>query len=82
VLPGEVTVDPASLPDDERDRLGVARLPASLEAAIDHLAGCQVLATAMGAPLFEAFLAVRRAECARYAGASDPEIVAATRWRY
>jgi glutamine synthetase len=82
VLPDEVTVDPARLSDDLRTRLGVERLPARLEVAIDRLATCPVLATAMGAPLFDAFLAVRRAELARFAAASDAEIVAATRWRY
>jgi glutamine synthetase len=81
-LPQELTADPASLSGEERDRLGVARLPSNLPAAIEHLAGCEVLATAMGGLLFDAFLAVRRAEQARFAEASDSEIVAATRWRY
>jgi glutamine synthetase len=81
-LPDEVTADPDRLSDDERDRLGVERLPARLGVAIENLAGCEVLAAAMGSPLYDAFLAVRRAEQARFAGASDPEIVAATRWRY
>jgi glutamine synthetase len=82
LLPPELTADPALLSGDERDRLGVARLPSNLPVAIEHLAGCEVLATAMGAPLFDALLAVRRAEQARFAEASDSEIVAATRWRY
>ena len=30
--------------------------------------------------LFEAFVAVRRAEIERFAGQSDDDIVAATRW--
>ncbi len=81
-LPEEIVVDPASLPGQERDRLGIVRLPSSLDAAIDHLSGCEVLAVAMGAPLFDAFLAVRRAEQVRFSAASDAEIVAATRWRY
>jgi glutamine synthetase len=81
-LPAEVRGDPALLPDDERDRLGVVRLPSRLDLAIDHLAACRLLADAMGAPLFEAFLAVRRREQALFAGADDAEIVAATRWRY
>jgi glutamine synthetase len=81
-LPEEVTIDPARLSAGERDERGIARLPSSLGAAIAHLAGCQVLAAAMGAPLFEAFLAVRRAERARFSDVSDPDIVAATRWRY
>ena len=81
-LPEEVSVDPALLSDDERDWLGVARLPSNPLVAIEHLAGCQVLATAMGPVLLDAFLAVRRAEQARFAEASDSDIVAATRWRY
>jgi glutamine synthetase len=81
-LPDEIVVDPASLSEYERDRLGVVRLPSSLDAAIDQLLGCRALAAAMGAPLFDAFLAVRRAERARFSGVTDAEIVAATRWRY
>jgi glutamine synthetase len=82
LLPEEFSADPALLSDHERDRLGVARLPSNLLVAIENLAGCQVLASAMGAVLFNAFLAVRRAEQARFAGSSDSGIVAATRWRY
>jgi glutamine synthetase len=36
----------------------------------------------MGEPLFEAFLAVRRAEAALFSGASPDDVVARTRWRW
>jgi glutamine synthetase len=81
-LPDEVGTDPASLSDEERNRLGVARLPTGLDVAIQHLSHSEILATAMGSCLFDAFLAVRRAEHARFAQASEAEIVTATRWRY
>jgi glutamine synthetase len=41
-----------------------------------------VLREAMGEPLAEAFLAVRRAEAELFAGADDQEVVARTRWRW
>ena len=75
-LPPEVTVDPASLPAGERP----VRLPQSLGQAVDALEGDEVLREAMGEVLFEAFVAVRRAEIERLAGQSDEDVVAATRW--
>jgi len=57
-----------------------ARLPASLPDAIAALAGDEVLAEAMGETLFEAFLAVRRAEVERFKDKTDEEVVAASRW--
>ena len=75
-LPAEVTVDPASLPAGERP----ARLPQSLGQAVDAMEGDKVLREAMGEVLFEAFVAVRRAEIERLAGRSDEDVAAATRW--
>ncbi|MGI9022207.1 MAG: glutamine synthetase [Acidimicrobiales bacterium] len=75
-LPPEVTVDPASLPPDLRP----PRLPASLGEAVDALEADDVLRPAMGGPLFEAFVAVRRAEVERFRDATEEEVVAATRW--
>jgi glutamine synthetase len=77
-LPAEVGVDPASLPDVEQPM----RLPESLPEAIARLEADEGLRRAMGDPLFEAFLAVRRAEVELFAGRSSDEIAAATRWRY
>jgi glutamine synthetase len=78
-LPPEVTVDPASLPEDEAS---AARLPRTLRDALDHFRASEVLSEAMGPALFEAIVAVRETEIAQFADASDEEIVAATRFRY
>lgn len=75
-LPPEVTVDPASLPAGEQP----ARLPQSLGQATDAMERDGILREAMGQMLFEAFVAVRRAEIERFAGQSDEDVVAATRW--
>jgi glutamine synthetase len=81
-LPQEVTVDPASLSAEDQDRLGVRRLPQSLEEALDHLEKSDVLREALGPMLFNAFVAVRGAEIDLFAGMKDEEVVAAHRWRY
>lgn len=78
----EVTVDPASLPEDELAAAGASRLPRSLDEALDHFGRCDVLAEAMGPALFDTVAAVRRAEIAHFAGASEDAVVAATRFRY
>ena len=77
-LPPEVTVDPASLDLATQP----ARLPQSLTEATAALEADALLRDAMGEPLFHAFLAVRRAEVELFAGKSDAEVVAATRWLY
>ena len=81
-LPPEVTVDPPTLSDAELAAVGAARLPSSLADALEHFRRCEALAEAMGPALFETIVSVREAEVERFAGASDEEIVAATRWRY
>jgi glutamine synthetase len=77
-LPSEVTVDPASLPPSEQP----PRLPQSLPEAIACLEADEVLRGALGEPLAEAFLAVRRAEVELAATRTDEEVVALTRWVY
>ncbi|HEY3954145.1 MAG TPA: glutamine synthetase family protein [Streptosporangiaceae bacterium] len=81
-LPGEILTDPAGLPPGELDRRGIRRLPRSLPEAVAALEGSAVLRAAMGNPLFEAFLAVRRAEVDLFAGVSPDGITARTRWRW
>ena len=81
-LPPEVTVDPATLSEEELSAAGAARLPQSLDEALEHFTGCEVLAEAMGSNLFGTFAAVRRAEIAHFGGASEDDIVRATRFRY
>jgi len=58
------------------------RLPESVDAAVDALVASDVLRQAFGAPRFEAFVALRRAEAALLRDADDDEIVARTRWVY
>jgi glutamine synthetase len=66
--PGDpLTVDPAVLSDTERLRLNVARLPSSLEAALDALAADSVLMDALGPLRSAAYLAVKRSEAAHFA---------------
>jgi glutamine synthetase len=81
-LPDEVTVDPASLSEDELSSRGIRRLPQSVDEAVSHLEKSDVLRDAMGPMLFGPFVAVRRAEAEAFAGQEPDEVVAAHRWRY
>ena len=56
--------DPATLDADEARRFGVDALPATLDEALSALAGDAVLRGALGEPLYEAYVAVKRAELA------------------
>ena len=65
--PGEpVNVDPATLSERERRRRGVARLPTSLEAALDELERDEVLMEALGPLRRTAYLAVKRSEAVSF----------------
>jgi glutamine synthetase len=64
--PDAVEVDPATLGAEERERLGIAPMPASQAEALDALAADDVLVDALGAVLAQSYLAVRRSEWAVY----------------
>jgi glutamine synthetase len=81
-LPAEIDGDPAGLTEAELADRGVRRLPQTLTEAADSLERDAILRSAMGDPLFEAFLAVRRGEVEVFADVSPEEIVARTRWRW
>jgi glutamine synthetase len=81
-LPPEIDGDPAGLSPAELSDRGLRRLPQTLAEASDCLERDDVLRSAMGEPLADAFLAVRRGEAALFADASPDEIVAQTRWRW
>ncbi|MEI5034807.1 glutamine synthetase family protein [Streptomyces sp. S1A(2023)] len=81
-LPEEYGDDPAHADTDDLERLGIERLPASLDEAVGHLKGSAVLRKAMGDHLFGSVLAVRGAEDSLFAGRTRAETVEATRWRY
>jgi glutamine synthetase len=77
-LPAEVTVDPATLAPGGQP----PRLPQCVGEAVEELEKDERLRAAFGDPLFEAFVAVRRAEADLFDGWSDEEVAAVTRWRY
>jgi glutamine synthetase len=81
-LPPETHGDPVGLTAAELTDRRASRLPQSLTESSAELAASQVLREAMGDPLFEAFLAVRRAEVELFASAKPEEVVARTRWRW
>ena len=65
--PGEPTlIDPGDYTDAERAARGIARFPATLNEALDHLDGDHVLTAALGPLLARSFLAVKRAEWAAF----------------
>jgi glutamine synthetase len=64
--PEPVEVDPATLDENERARLGIAAMPATQAEALDALAADEVLLSALGPVLAESYLAVRRSEWAVY----------------
>ena len=64
--PEPVAVDPATLPEDERARRGIAPLPATQREALDALEADATLVDALGPVLAGSYLAVRRSEWAAY----------------
>ena len=67
-LPEPVDVDPATIPEDERARRGIQRLPATQREALDALAADTTLTEALGPALTTSYLAVRRSEWTAYLG--------------
>lgn len=80
MLPEPVEVDPASLPEEVREKRGIRRLPTTLRDSVDALAKDESLRDALGSLLLDAFLAVRESEIELFASASPDEVVKATRW--
>ncbi|MEV4873481.1 glutamine synthetase family protein [Streptomyces syringium] len=74
-LPPPVTGDPVATGREPR-------LPASLPEALEHFSRSALLRTALGDPLFEAVVAVRRGEAALFDGAAPQDIADATRRRF
>lgn len=81
-LPEEMVGDPAWHDEADLAARGVHRLPRTLDDAVTELAGSQLLRDTLGVPLFDAILAVRRAEIEWFADAEPHEIVEAVRWVY
>lgn len=66
-----VTLDPASLSEEERASRRIRRLPTGLGAALDELEKDQVLMDALGPALARSYLAVKRSEVAAFAIQSE-----------
>jgi glutamine synthetase len=69
--PEPVDVDPATLPDDERVRHGIVRLPATQAEALDALERDELLVAELGPVLAQSYLAVRRSEWAAYSAGDE-----------
>ena len=69
--PEPVSVDPATLSEDERASRGIVRLPATQEEALDALAADELLLDALGPTLAQAYLAVRRSEWTAYSAGDE-----------
>jgi glutamine synthetase len=74
LLPPEMTVDPATLSDADRDRGGVVRLPDTQLDAIAALDNSSRLRTILGDPAVDVVVAVRRLEHQQYAGLDSSEL--------
>jgi glutamine synthetase len=69
--PEPVEVDPATIAEDERERRGIVRLPATQEEALNALETDDVLTGALGPVLTQSYLAVRRSEWAAYSAGDE-----------
>lgn len=65
-LPSEITVDPATLTDEQRRQAGVVQLPSSQTEALDALDQSALLRGILGNEVVDAVLAVRRYEHENY----------------
>jgi glutamine synthetase len=65
-LPPEITVDPATLSDEQRGQAGIVQLPSSQTEALDALDQSSLLRGILGNEVVDAVLAVRRYEHENY----------------
>jgi glutamine synthetase len=73
-------LDPAGMDAGARAAAGVTRLPRSLPEALDALEASSALLAALGPELAGTWMAVRRAEVARFAHHTDEQVALASRW--
>ena len=69
--PDPVEDDPATIPEGERERLGIRRLPSTQEEALDRLEADDVLTDALGPVLARSYLTVRRSEWEAYSAEDE-----------
>ena len=82
VLPEPLSIDPASRSEDELAALGIGLVPQTLSAATDALASSRALREAMGDMLFDATVAVRRAEAEADETRPMEELFVEQLWRF
>ena len=70
-LPPPVTVDPHTLDESERKKIGADRLPTSLKQAIANLKGDRLLLEAMGQRLATSYIAVKELDIDAFAAADE-----------
>jgi glutamine synthetase len=80
--PEPVEVDPATIPEEEREGRGIVRLPATQAQALDALEGDGVLMDALGPELARSYLAVRRSEWAAYSAGDEQFEQQGHFWKY
>ena len=69
--PEPVEVDPATIPEDERERRGIRRVPGTQAEALDALEADGPLTDALGPVLTRSYLAVRRSEGEAYSAGDE-----------
>ena len=69
--PEPVEVDPATISEERRERLGIRPLPATQEEALEALQHDGVLMEALGPPLSRSYLAVRGSEWTAYSAGDE-----------
>jgi glutamine synthetase len=69
--PEPVEVDPATIPEDERERRGIRRVPGTQAEALDALEADGLLTDALGPVLTRSYLAVRRSEGEAYSAGDE-----------
>jgi glutamine synthetase len=80
--PPPVAVDPHSLDESTRERLGAVRHPRSLAQALDHLQADRVLMEAMGDRLSTSYIAVKQLTVDNFAAEDQSFEYAAHRFRF
>ena len=77
-----VDVSPHTLAENRREEMGIEPLPASLGVACDNLENDAALGTALGAPLLDAYLAVKRQETKTFEGVAAAAELARHFWKF
>lgn len=81
-LPPEITVEPGTIPEAERERLGVVEFPADLGQSLDALERSAFFRELFGDVLLDSYVANRRHDWTTYGGLSREAAALASRWHH